>query len=436
MIVSGLAAFSIKTNLLYFIPRHPENTQRYIGHTTWLTFATSILACIVLWVFGDQIRSGTSIDFLLPLSAYVLLFSNATFMEPYWIATKQPKFVFYFATIRTAVRLGAVLLTAYQTRSVEAIMNTLIAVELVRVVIVLLISWRLRLLSFRIDGKMLRQQLGFIVPAGLASSLDKLHMYLGQIVISTQLGVLALGIYAVASFKAPVVRIIRGAVSDAIFPDMVRQAASDQRDRLRLWKRGNIAYSFLIVPIFFVLFWYADVLIPFVFTDKYIDAVPIFRILLLVMPLEAIEFNSPLRAANRTQPLLVGNLLLLAANLLCIVIFFQYFRQIAILGPAVGTVVGYLVQRIYMGWQITRVYGVSIRNLLKWRGQAAIYLCTAISGLTLLAGDYFSLPAYFRLPVFTLLFFGAYFAMLQLFRLEEVETIVAAIRQRLRRRRR
>jgi len=38
------------------------------------------------------------------------------------------------------------------------------------------------------------------------------------------------------------------------------------------------------------------------------------------------------------------------------------------------------------------------------------------------------------LPVFTLLYFGAYFGMLRWFRLEEVGTIVAALRQRLRRR--
>lgn len=434
MIVSSLAAFSITANLLYFIPRHPKHTPQYVGHTSWLTFAMSILACGVLWVFGDQIRSNTSFDFLLPLSAYVFLYSNVTYLEPYWIATKQPKFVFYFSTIRTAVRLSAVLLTAYQTRSVEAILNALILVELTRVVIVLSISKRLGLLTLRANAGRLRQQLEFIIPAGIASSLHKLHVYVGQIVISTQLGVLALALYAIASYKVPVIRIIRSAVNDAIFPDMVRQAASNQRDRLRLWKRGNIAYSFLIVPIFFVLFWYADVLVPFVFTDEYADAVPIFRVLLLVMPIEAIELNSPLRAANKTRHLVGGNLLLVVTNLLCIAIFFAYFREVAILGPAVGVVVGYVVQHIYMGWRILQVYDVSFSNLLKWRGQAAIYTSTAIGGLALYGGEFLPLAEYVRLPVFCSIYFVIYFAVLRLFKLEEVETIFATFRQQLVRR--
>jgi O-antigen/teichoic acid export membrane protein len=433
MIVTSLAAFSIGANLLYFVPRHPENTKLYISHTNWLKFAASIIACLVLWMLSDQIRANTSFDFLLPLIVYVLLFANVTFLDSYWIATKQPKFVFYYSTLRTIARLGAVVGTAWFTRSVEAILIALILVELLRVAIVLLISLRTRLLSFAVNGTLLREQLGFIVPLGLASSLHYLHQYVGQIVISSQLGVLALAVYAVASYKVPIVRMIRGAVSDSIFPDMVRQAASEHPDKLRLWKRGNIAYSCLIIPIFLLLFWYADVLIPFVFTDKYADAVPIFRILLLIMPLEAIELNSPLRAANRTTELLVGNLLMFGSNLLCIFIFFRYFTEIAILGPAVGMVFGYSIERIYMAWRVIRFYDVSLGDLLKWRSQAAIWFCTAVSALVLLAGELVPMPDALRVPAFAALYGIAYFSTLRYFKLEEVETLVTKVRRKLRR---
>lgn len=180
-----------------------------------------------------------------------------------------------------------------------------------------------------------------------------------------------------------------------------------------------------------MLFWYADVLIPFVFTDKYADAVPIFRVLLLVMPIEAIELNSPLRAVNKTRHLLAGNLLLLLTNVLCIAAFFQYFEEVAILGPAVGVVVGYFVQHVYMGWRITQVYGVAVRNLLKWRGQAAIYASTAIGGMALFIGELLPLAEYYRLPIFSIIYFGLYFAALRSFKLEEVETIVAKIREQI-----
>jgi O-antigen/teichoic acid export membrane protein len=282
-----------------------------------------------------------------------------------------------------------------------------------------------------VDRRLLKQQLGFIVPLGLASSLHQLHQYVGQIVVSAQLGVLALAVYAVASYKVPIVRMIRSAVSDSIFPDMVRQAASDQRDKLRLWKRGNIAYSSLIIPIFFLLYWYADVLIPLVFTDQYVEAVPIFRILLLIMPLEAIELNSPLRAVNRTTDLLVGNLLMFGSNLACIFAFFRYFPEAAIIGPAVGMVFGYVVERVYMAWRIMRFFDMHLGDLLKWRSQAAIWFCTSLSGLLLFAGESVPVNEALRVLLFAALYGITYFFMLRYFKLEEVETLITKLRRKL-----
>jgi O-antigen/teichoic acid export membrane protein len=433
MIAASVAAFSISTNLLYFVPLHPESTRRYVSHTNWLTLFMSLLACAVIWLFGEPIRASISFDFLLPMALFVLLYVNVNFLDFYWIATKQPQYVFYYSTIRTIVRLGAVIGTAWVTRSIEAILVALLAVELLRVIVVLVISRMTRLLSFGFDRSVMAEQLRFILPLGLGTSLSHVHQYVGQIVIASQLGVVALAVYAVASYNVPIIRIVRGAVSDAIFPDMVRQAASEQPDRLRLWKRGNIAYSFLILPAFLVLFWYADVLIPLVFTEQYTEAVPIFRILLLIMPLEALELNSPLRAIKRTPDMLAGNVLLLATNLLCIVIFFRWLPEFAIFGPAVGMVAGYVVQLAFLAWRILRWYEIGFRDLMKWRSQAVIWLCTFGSGLLLLAGEYLPVPELYRVAGLTLLYGAAYFALIRLFRLEEVEKLVDTLHRKLRR---
>jgi O-antigen/teichoic acid export membrane protein len=106
VIVTSLAAFSIGSNLLYFVPRHPENARVYVGHNNWLTFGLSLLACLALWVFGDEIKAKTSFDFVAPLIVYVILFCNVTYLESYWIATKQPGLVFYYSTLRTIAKLA------------------------------------------------------------------------------------------------------------------------------------------------------------------------------------------------------------------------------------------------------------------------------------------------------------------------------------------
>ena len=432
MLTANLAAFSINTNLLYFLPHRPDSTRQFVSNTNWLTLAMSGVACLALWLFADQIRSATSFDFVLPLAVYVLLFVNLTFLESYFIATKQPKKVFYYSTMRTTVRLVAVIGAAYYTRSVESILHALIAVEGMRILVVLFVAARLRIMALWPDRVALREQLGFIVPLGLAGSLNYLNQYAGQIIISAQLGVVALAIYAIGSYKLPVVRIVRGAISDAIFPDMVRQAASGSADPLRLWKRSNIAYTFLVLPPFLFLFWYADILIPFVFTDKYEEAVPICRILLLLLPVQCIELSSPLRAANRTGLLLVGNSIMLVTNLVCILVFFRWFRDIAIYGPAVGTVLGHVAQHLYMARKVLDHFAIKLRDLLNWRGQGIIVASLTLSAAVLFAGDYAPLPDLARVALMALPFAAVYYWQLRYHKLEEVEAVIAALRRKSR----
>jgi O-antigen/teichoic acid export membrane protein len=269
------------------------------------------------------------------------------------------------------------------------------------------------------------------MPAGLASSIQRLHEYIGQVFISVHLGIIALAIYSVASYKVPIVRIVRSAVGDAIFPDMVRQVESGQRDRLQLWKRGNIAYSFIILPAFFLLFWYADVLIPLAFTAEYSEAIPIFRVLLLIMPLEAIELNSPLRAINRTKDLMIGKILMLVANVIGIILFFRLAPDLAIIGPAIAMVFSYTIERIYMAQRIMQIYQISLGDMLKWRSLAAICFCTAASGALLVAGEFAPLHTLIRMCLFSALYAIAYYFLLREFKLEEVETIVGKLKLRI-----
>lgn len=433
MFVSTLAGFSVKSNLLYFIPHDPERAQSYINNTIWIVFCTTTLACIVLFFFREPLLAGASFEFFIPLIIYVLLFTNLDFLESYWIANKKPNSVFYFSVMRTVFRLSTVVGTAIYSPTVHALLKALIVVETIRVVAVFGIMHRLKLKLAFIDPQVLRRQLTFIVPIGLGASVYYLNQYIGQLAISTQLGVVALAIYTIGSYQVPILRIIRGSISDAIFPDMVREAAEDSGDNLRLWKRSNIAYTALIVPIFVVLFWYANVLIPFVFTDQYLDAVPLFRILATVMVIQCFDFLSPLRAVNRVKILLVSNLIALFINVGIILVFFQFLKPFAIYGPAFAVVIATVIQKIVLVVSMTQVYSITVGQLLKWRSLAIIFMSAAVSFVSLIIGEQINIPALVRIPVFSLIFAISYFLLIRRAKLEEVEIVLHTLSRRFRR---
>ena len=431
-LISSLATFSIPANLLYFIPYSPDKTRHYVSNTNVLVGAASLIAGVVIWLFRAPMHANTSYDFLTLLAIYVVLFINLDFFESYWIATKRPENVFYYSTLRTVFRLAAVVGAAFFARSVEAILHAIIVVEAFRILIVLIIMHRLRLLSADIERTTIREQLAFIMPLGLAGSLHYINESIGQIAVSTQLGVVALAIYTIGNYQVPILSIVRGAIGDAIFPDMVQQAAKTSGDRLLLWKRSNIAFSFVIIPVFVALLWYADVLIPFVFSERYVESVPLFRIMLLVMLLQCFEFSSPLRAVKRTTPLLFGNIVMVVVNLACIVAIFHFLPSKAIFGPAVGLVTGYVVQLVFFGWCVKRTFDAAVLDLLKWRSLATLASCAAVAAVLLVAGEYIAAPAIVRVLVFSTLFGGAYLTLVLWAGIEEVQTVTTTLLSKLR----
>jgi O-antigen/teichoic acid export membrane protein len=431
MLITGIAAFN-KSNLLYFIPRDPAHTREYVSHTTLMTFVTSVAACLLLYLFHNILQENTSLNFVLPLIIYVFLFLNLDFLETYWIAKGQPDYVMYFSITRTVVRLSTVVGTAFVTKSVIAMIYALCAIEALRILVSALIMARAGILKLSSSKPLLEQQLAFVLPLGISGTLNYASQYVGQIAISAHIGVIALGIYTIANFQVPILNIVRGAIGDSIFPRMVREAVDQTREGLRLWKRANVAYTFLIIPYFAIVTWYADVLIPWIFTDKYIDAVPLFRVLALFLLTQCFEFSSPLRAIRRTRDLLAGTTLMLITNIAFILFFFRYLPDHAIFGPAAGIVAGNVVQTLYYGWRITGFYNVPISQLLKWKSLLIIVLCTVFACIPLLIGDYLTINDFIRLPLFSLLFVAVYYVAIRHFHLEEVETVIEAVSGRLR----
>ena len=171
MLITSIAAFNIKSNLLFFIPHDPANTRVHVSHTTLMTLFASASACLVLYALRDVLLENTSFDFFLPLIIYVLLFLNLNFLESYWLAKGQPNFVMYYSVVSTAVRLGGVIGTAILTKSVVAMMYALCAIEAARIIVVVFLMGRMGILKLSLDKTVLQHQFSFVIPLGISGSL-------------------------------------------------------------------------------------------------------------------------------------------------------------------------------------------------------------------------------------------------------------------------
>lgn len=425
MISAVIIAFSIPNNLIYFVPNRPEKERQIVSHSALFLLLMSLVGILVLFLGGDLLRSRTSYDFVVPLMLYVFFFVNLDFFEGYCLGKRRTIAVLYYSTARTVARIAAVVLAAYFSRDIMFVLKVMIAVEAVKCAF--LAFYFRRHLTTRLDAALVKEQLRFIVPLGSAEVIGYCNSELAKLVISVTMGVERLALYKIGSYQIPVIGIIRSSVIDVLFPDM---AVAGERDRLRLWQRANVVFCFMIFPVFAVFMYHARTFIETLFTDRYISAVPLFRIYLIMMVLQCFEMGTPLRAANRNRPFIFGSILSLAVDIGFILAFFKIIGFIA---PAIAIVLGETSIAFYLGRKVMRLYAVGAGGLLMWRKILSVAAACVAAFPALFAGELFAMNAVARAVVFSCLYLGVYLLVVWRFRIDEVELIRGKVERIVRR---
>src|SRR5262249_6402807 len=187
--------------------------------------------------------------------------------------------------------------------------------------------------------------------------------------------------YSIGTYMRPIIAVLRNSLSDALLPEMSHQQRSQQTgDSLLLWRRMTVVAAILLIPAAVLLGRFADTLVVTLFSAEYRPAVPVFQIYLLVLFREIVDFAVPLRAANRTAPILYSNAVSIVLNAILLSILLP---TVGLLGAAIAFIIARMVEGTYLGWQTARIYEVPALELINWGDIGKVALAAAIAAITL-----------------------------------------------------
>lgn len=382
----SFAGLSIYDSLLYFVPAHPASPWRIVRQTTVLVAVSSALVMATV-VALDVAMAGRLVgEYLVPMAVYVLLFINVDFWEFFWLAGRRPISVFVYTAGRLTARLLVVIAAAAATGDLFTIIWSLVALESVRLAISV-IAWRA--LDRSADEPPLsdawREQLRFCLPAGAAVLLATANRNLGNVAVVRYLGAASLAHYTIGMYVEPIVLAIRNSISAVLLPEMVRRSANQSNDRLDIWRRATTVNCVLLFPCVVLLARFAGAIIVPVFGDSYRPSIPVMQIYLLVIIRECFDCSPPLRAINKTGPLVRSYFAAVVANTLALVALVP----LAGIGGAISAlVVSRFVDAAYLGKCVAQVYRVGWRHLLPWQSLAKVTLAAALPGLVLFSSGW------------------------------------------------
>jgi O-antigen/teichoic acid export membrane protein len=371
--------FTIRDGLLYFIPAHPQSPWRIVRQTVLLTGLTSAITVLLLFA-GDRLTGGALVgEYLAPLVAYTLFSVNLDFWEYFWISRHRPAAVFLYSAGRLLARLLVVVIAAALTHDVTIIVWSLVALEGVRLIgsgVVLFVLDKARHEPPIADGW--RDQLRFCIPSGVASLLATASRNLSNVVVAKTLGAGALALYTIGRFSEYVVLAARNSLTAVVLPEMVRRDRESTGDRLALWKQAIVVNTIFLFPVAVLLARYAEPLVVMLFGESYRSAAVLMQIYMFVVVRECFDFAPPLRALNRTGPLVTSNLAALVAGAVALVVLLPLA---GLAGAMIAFVVATFVDAGYLCWRVCRLYGVRLRDILPWYTVAKAALAAAVAGL-------------------------------------------------------
>ncbi|MEM9998403.1 MAG: oligosaccharide flippase family protein [Bacteroidota bacterium] len=221
----------------------------------------------------------------------------------------------------------------------------------------------------------------FAVPIGLTELVSNINNRFDRFLI-IPLGAVALAEYNAGSWQVPVVPSLAYAVGVAYGPRFATLFKENRlRDAVALWREQAKKTALLVVPLCLVFVVAAEETVTLLFTADYLDGASVLRLYALMTMGRITAFGTILVAAGRPAFVLRSALIAFGAN---VVISVPLVMLIGFNGPALGTLLAFVVMVAGYTWHIGRVADVPFRQVFPLGAWLRVVL-TALPAVALAA---------------------------------------------------
>ncbi len=211
-------------------------------------------------------------------------------------------------------------------------------------------TWSLLRLSIQVSGNRL---------------LSMLSAQVDRIVIGLSFSAGTLGHYVNGAWEVPFMGIFFGAITAAMLPDMSEHWARGRPgDMHAIWKGAAERAAWIVFPLFLWAWIWGPEILRVLFTQEYVDALPVFRLYLLMLPLRIAIYSALLIAMDEVRLLVWGALLDVVVNA---ALSIALAHTVGWLGPAAATAAGTYAQVVFYAYHSVDRLGTRFSRFLPWR---------------------------------------------------------------------
>jgi len=381
-----IAIFGIPSSIYYFLPK--VNNRRLLMRITikLLIFIATVVS-VILYVAMPKIASGMNnlqlFDFAGFIAAFVFLQIPIRVFEPFMITTNN---VARFVAINTTFNIGllfALLIPVLLGFTLFEMLRVLFIFYLLQFgVIFIAVVYTYFKLENDSNGDSFKMMdtIHYSAPVGLSGAINELSIAIDKLIVSGYFNPSQLAVYARGAMDIPMLNVVANSFGNTLMPRLVDAYNNDKKEEMiALWHRSIRMMALIIYPAFVFFLLTAQHLIPFLFTEAYLDSVIIFQIYCVSLITRITSYDLVARAVGRTPVMFRVSLMSLILN---IVLSITLIKTFGIIGAPIATVLVLLITRVVHLAIVTRLLDISMAAVFPWRSLFSLLFMAIICSVS------------------------------------------------------
>lgn len=382
--ISGIVSAGLATSVSYYYKNiSMERQKALVANSFVISFVISLIPAITLVVFRNviarQFNNSSLSEYMPILAIYFFIITFFTFFENLFISQEKAKTLSIVNILYTIVYCLIVGLIIYLRQTVFLILFSMAIIELLRAMVLLIIHIHSKGITFHIDWIFLKEQLIYCIPLGLTYLLQNMNVYLDKLLISSYVTPETYGIYANGTAEIPFIGWFTLSVVTVALPTMsyMYNAENNKTGMFQLWGKLTKNTAIFLYPVFWVLLFYSQGYIDFLYSKKFVESVPIFIIFLMKLPLACTVFGNILIIMNRKKYIVYNMTLGILIN---VVLNYILINRFGMIGATTAAAVTQYILVILQLIQINRFSGIKFSKLLPYTELFKIFFVSGIAG--------------------------------------------------------
>lgn len=370
---------TLPSSLFFLMPTaNVEEKRGYVWQTACLLFFVGVLFSIAFVLFADSFLSFAGFSMLnrfsIMLVTYLVFMLISEIGECIYVIEKKKIFNLIYYPLDRLVKLVILVALVLLTRGFRGCIFALWLYSVIRLgfTIVYLYSGYYSRLAIRWNKKRIIYQLSYTLPFAAGIMIKTIAERIDKYIVNLHVTPGQYAIYCVAFISIPLLDQLYTAINNVAMSEITILIATKNIKGLReLWHKIVEKNASVTIPcvMFFVIM--TRELIGVIFTERYIEAVPYYRIYLVTFLFVMTSHGMILRGANKTRlifrAMLIGSILTMTVGLLVIGKFLLWGAMVtAVCGIIIPIVLILIYEKRYLKLDLSHWFpwGKLLRILL------------------------------------------------------------------------